>query len=84
MATPYAAAMLPNLNLSPLQCRLARTALNWKLDDLSKYSGIHRFERGDTTRDYLEVKLTLRRVFERAKVQISEGDFKYPRQWDYE
>ncbi len=37
--------------MSPEQCRMARAALNWSLDDLATHSGvgritIHRFEKG--------------------------------------
>lgn len=75
------------LILSPLQCQMARAALRWRLDDLAECSGIHRqmiyrFEAGH--RVPIEMKQTLRRVFEEAGLRFAEDSVYYRRQWNYE
>jgi hypothetical protein len=75
-----------HLILSPIQCRAARALLNWRLDDLAAYAGIHRqqlhrFEAGHTVQID---KLALRRIFESAQLWFTDGAVHFPVQWNYE
>lgn len=69
---------MPSAVLQPMQCRLARVALGWSLDEAAAAIGISRrailrFEQGESSpRD--RTLETLRRVYEAASVRfIDEG-----------
>lgn len=58
------------------QCRMARAALKWKLDDLAEHSGVGRatvarFEAGENVRP--EMVETLRACFVRYGIEFING-----------
>ncbi len=70
---------MQNLPISAAQCRMARAALRWSLDDLAQGSGvgratIARFELGDAIKPTTASRL--RETLERARVRfVDDGPF---------
>jgi hypothetical protein len=74
------------LNLTPFLCRVARAALAWTYNDLSKRSGfdrmrIHRFEAGMPIRDREEVAAKLGALFEEAGIRFYENGDEHVNSW---
>lgn len=68
--------------LQPVQCRMARAALDWSLVQLADAAGVDRktilrFEQGTTTPRDLNLK-AIRTAFETAGVTFADGGGVFP------